>query len=134
MTKAVPSDDSRGVAGGVVFLLVHVVLWLGLLAGLVVIVPRFVRTFEDFNAALPAMTLLVIQMSRMAVAYWYLLALGALAAIFIDGLVLVGLGKSGGRAAQFVWGLVFAVLPLLLVAVVFLAIWLPMMNLIDGLR
>ena len=48
----------------VVLILAYVMIW---------VVPSFIKIFDDFQVKLPAMTVMLINISNMLVTYWYLL-------------------------------------------------------------
>ena len=52
--------------------LTHAFVGLLLCMVLVLIVPEFAAVLADFEAELPAMTQLIIELSHMLAAYWYL--------------------------------------------------------------
>ncbi|MEL1265964.1 type II secretion system F family protein [Pseudoxanthomonas putridarboris] len=49
---------------------------------LIFVVPQFEETFKSFGAELPAFTQMIVAASRFMVAYWWVMLLGALAALF----------------------------------------------------
>lgn len=127
------SNSDQGLTGAISLTVIHSILFLGLLVLLVTVVPRYARTFEDFDMDLPVISSFVIQVSYTVSAYWYLFVLFGFAGIALDFVILFLLGKTG-RIAQFAAGMVFALVTLLLAGLVCLGIWLPMKLLVEGLQ
>ena len=64
----------RKIKGAMVYPIVVISVAVGILTFIMIkIVPSFVKIFEDFDTALPAMTIVLINISNAAVAYWYLI-------------------------------------------------------------
>jgi type IV pilus assembly protein PilC len=60
------------------------------------IVPQFIKIFEDFGTALPSMTVLLINMSKATVKYWYMIPLIPVGLYFIVKLLkMFEYGKEG---------------------------------------
>src|ERR1700730_5758978 len=80
-------------------LFVDVSLWLAIPMEMVLVVPKFKRVFDDFALRLPDLTVLVINISRWFVDYWWVAFLPYLA--LLAGLVAVGLLLRGRSPAAF---------------------------------
>jgi type IV pilus assembly protein PilC len=66
----------RKVKGAMVYPVVVVLVAVGILTFIMIkIVPAFIKIFDDFDADLPAMTVLLIQISDYCVNYWYTIPL-----------------------------------------------------------
>jgi len=66
----------RKVKGAMVYPVVVVTVAVGILTFIMIkIVPEFIKIFEDFDAELPPMTLLLIDISEYCVNYWYTIPL-----------------------------------------------------------
>jgi type IV pilus assembly protein PilC len=61
---------------------------------MIFVIPQFAALFKDFGADLPAMTVLVVNMSNFFVAYWYLIFFGIGAAFY-------GIAELKKRSAMF---------------------------------
>jgi type II secretory pathway component PulF len=127
------STSARSRCGAIVFAIFHAVLWAGVLIILVIVVPQYARTFDEFGVRLPAISLLVIRLSFAATAYWYCFVLLGTAALVVDLIFLWTLGKAG-PTAQTIAGVLLAILPLLLGGLMMLSVWIPWTDLIEGLR
>ena len=66
----------RKVKGAMVYPVVVVLVAVGILVFIMIkIVPAFIKIFDDFDATLPAMTVMLINISNWVVNYWYLIPL-----------------------------------------------------------
>ena len=66
----------RKVKGAMVYPVVVVLVAVGILTFIMIkIVPAFIKIFDDFDADLPAMTVMLIQISDYCVGYWYTIPL-----------------------------------------------------------
>jgi type IV pilus assembly protein PilC len=92
------------------------------------LVPRFVWIFKDFDAALPAMTIVMIDVSTWFRYYWYLAV--PLVPVYFAGLYLAGRSDGG---LQRTWTHVAVVLFVLLAAFSAVALMLPMAALMKKL-
>jgi hypothetical protein len=116
-TLGVPAGRSAASRfGSIAFVLIGGLAWVMLLFPLVFIVPKFEAIFNDFHAALPALTVLVLGAAHAADRCGFFL--GALWVLVVGGLAL-SLGSMRSR-----WGLGLAAL---FAAVSFLAVMLIML-------
>lgn len=134
MNSQVPGrlDGRQRVVHATVWTIVHFLLWAVLFFAALFVVPRYVQRFEDFDTDLPRITVLVIDVSWLVQGYWYAALLLGLVALVLDWLVLSSLGKLGWIRVMIV-GVLFALPPLLLGAIGFLAIRLAWLKLVEDL-
>jgi type II secretory pathway component PulF len=127
MTKPneLPDSSDPNVAGAITLTVLHFVLWTGLLLILLIVVPRFVDVFYDFDVELPSSSKLVVQMSHVVAAYWYLFVLFGLIGLVLDFGLLLALRKRNRLLA----GVLLTFVPLSLGAFIFLGIGIPMTSL-----
>ena len=78
-----------------VLLILHAVCGVIILWLLLNLVPQYVKIFKDFNARLPDMTIMVIDLSGLFAKFWYVLVPGLLAG---DVAVMLLLNRSGRTA------------------------------------
>ncbi|MFO0952590.1 MAG: hypothetical protein U0835_15875 [Isosphaeraceae bacterium] len=113
---------------------IHVMLWLGILAFLVGVVPKFEVIFKDFGIALPASTRAAIAASRLVERFLLAvpLLLGSLAAW--DSLIQMRLGTELFHpSALRRWNRWMAVAPLLFLLFLIVALVQPLFTLITKL-
>lgn len=119
----------------VIALGVHAIFWLPLFLVLLLVVPRFERTFAEFKMQLPFLTEAVLATSRWLNNYWYVLLLAFPFLLALDGAIVFLLRREPRtRALGMLWLLLWLVLPVLAVPVLVVALWLPMIKLVEGLR
>ncbi len=115
--------------------LAQAVLWAVLGVGVIRLVFSFVKIFEDFDAVLPAMTVLVISLAFFLANYWYLaLYVLALWPFLNWGFVLL-LSSVFPKPSlpKWLWyGITWSV-PFLIVGMVVGALFLPLISLIEQL-
>jgi hypothetical protein len=115
-------------------LIVHAVLWAALLAGMVLLVPRYEKTFRDFNVRLPEATVRVLNAAQLLINHFDYLPWLGLGFVAVDGAILFSLSRGSccpGAARVYTWGM--TALPLVLAALTALAIWLPLEKIREGL-
>jgi type II secretory pathway component PulF len=117
----------------VVGVVVPTVLWLILFAGLLLLVPRYQKTFADFNMTLPTATEAVLAAARWVANYWYVLILWLPFFLVPDAAIVVLLWRRPSRGLGRLWSGLMIALPLLGIGLVVLAIYLPLMKLYEGL-
>ena len=106
-----------------VLLALHVVCGGIILALLLRQVPQFEKVFKDFDMQVPEMSILVINLSRFFALYFFLLVPGIAMA---DIAVLVLLNRSGQVGLMTVWGVLIWLAEMLLIALIVLAMMVPM--------
>ena len=110
-------------------------LWLAVFLVMLVVVPHFERTFADFQVRVPAVTEAALLASRWYTRYWYV-ALPA-AAVAAPALALGSYAVRHQVLSPWLsrawWALALG-LPLLIVAAVALAMYLPMASLTEALE
>jgi hypothetical protein len=113
----------KSVLGALGASLVHcmaaVVVMLVLIGG----IPRFIKVFEDYDAELPAATILIINLSELAVNYWYTF----LIPLALDCLLLIGLSLAPPKVRWLAraWSGLVLTFAFLLLAFALLAVSLP---------
>jgi type II secretory pathway component PulF len=113
--------------------LAHSLILLGMLARLVYSVPHYQKTFADFNMALPSYTVWVLDLSRWLVLYWYVAVVPVFGLIAADAFLLWRMGGWRARSGcRWAWGVMGSLLSLWVL--IELALWLPMMKLLDELK
>jgi type IV pilus assembly protein PilC len=87
----------RKVKGALVYPIVVVLVAVGILSFIMIkIVPQFQKIFDDFGSELPPMTVLLIDISKLVVNYWYLLPLVPRGVVLvIRAIKLVPYGRFG---------------------------------------
>jgi type II secretory pathway component PulF len=101
---------------------------------LIVSVPGYARTFQDFRMRLPWMTEMAVAASRYAWRFWFLVPL-----VFIIGFGLVAgvtyliRHRSGNRWLNVVWVLVLIGVPFVANVALLAALWIPFRDLHQGL-
>lgn len=140
-----PSVESQpgtaGLSGGQIIgnLVVAGVMWCvhaAAVAFLIIVfiqvVPGFEQLFEEFDAALPALSVLALRISRLVVGYWYLLAILVL---LVDGPLMVCLSflPKRWRWIRTTWLVVPLVGAIALVVLVVFALLVPTQTLIRDL-
>ena len=109
-------------------------LWLLLWAALLRTVPRLEKVFRDFNAELPRLTQLVISLSHLTLAYWYLPILPiCLWPVVNRGVVSALWSGPEGVAGRWTWYAITWLVPLLLLAFVVIALVAPLISLLSAL-
>jgi type II secretory pathway component PulF len=119
-----PDANAARSAGFARMLIAHLAIMAFLTFFHLMIVPGFTKVFKDFDAQLPAMTLVLIDLSNWTKYYWYVLAVFVLP-LYVAALYFV---DHRSRTASKIWtyGLfVLMVLHLLFAAV---ALGLPLTN------
>ena len=131
-TSPVENPILRSLGWTAWMLLTHFVAGMVLLAVLLAVVPRFVVIFEDLDAELPTMTVLVINFSRVVAGYWYLLLPLGLA---VDAVLLFGLSRlpDWGRWLGTLWASLVWMAALVLLGLIIVAVFLPLSGLLTQL-
>lgn len=127
---SIEPNTGQGLAGAVITTAIHAVLWAGLFFALEWLVPNFQRLFNDLQVKLPANAQAVITISQAVANRWPTIVLLGIMAMAMDFVFLLLLGKLG-RKVQSLIGLLLALVPLLLGAAMFLALWLPLTKLLE---
>ena len=124
-TSAVEDPIHRSLVWSAWMLLTHSIAAMVVIGVLMTVVPRFVGLFEAFDAELPPMTLVVIDVSHLVASYWYLhLPLG----LAVDAVLLFGLSRlpAGARWLGTVWASLVWMAALVGLALIVVAIFLPL--------
>ena len=117
----------------VLFALFHAALWAPSVYVLVVVVPRYKRIFADFGMKLPWLTMLLIDVSDWVVSWWFLILFLPGLLILADVLVICWLRQRGNKALGLLWLLLWTLLPGAVLAILWIAINEPLLELMDAL-
>ena len=133
-----PSDRPPGqprFASTVALVALAELLWLAVALALLVVVPHFERTFADFKVRLPAITEAAFLASRWYTRYWYVALLAGFVAA--PALALVSYAVRHQVRSPWLsrgwWALALG-LPLLILAAVAVAMYLPLVSLTEALE
>ena len=131
-TSAVENPIHRSLVWTAWMLLTHFIAAMVVIGVLMTVVPRFAGLFAEFQAELPPITILVIDLSRVVGGYWYLLVPLGLA---VDAVLLFGLSRlpAGARWLGTVWSSLVWLGALVGLALIVVAIFLPLHELIADL-
>jgi type II secretory pathway component PulF len=111
----------------------HGVVWFMATAALFAI-PSFIRIFEDFDAQLPAMTVLVINICSAFGSFWYIIPLLALGLFAADGWIFYRLFRNPAyRFLAVLWFFAVLLLSGVVAAFVTIALFFPLVELIQKL-
>ncbi len=128
-----PSKSDRGLGGAIRWIVFHSVLWGGLFFGFLSLVPGCQRIFDELQVELPALTVLMTQVSYAIANYWFLILPLGIVGLAVDFAILRLLGKVG-RTWQSLAGILLTMVPLLLGSLLLLSMGLPMIRLISALN
>lgn len=115
------------------FLTLHAFLMVILLGLLALYVPASAQVFDEFEVELPAFTIMVINLGRLASQFWYAVLFLGLIALTMDFFLLHGAGKSGSGVQSFLGITIIAALILSITAVL-LGVWLPSLSIMESLQ
>jgi hypothetical protein len=113
----------RSPATMIVLLALHAVCGVIILWLLLRLVPQYMKFFKDFGMRLPDMTLMVIRLSIFFGHFWFVVAPGLAAADFAIVVLLHRARRTGLLTA---WGVLVWLIEMLLIAIVVLAISVPL--------
>lgn len=114
----------------VVLLLLHAICGMFILWLVLKLVPGYEKIFKDFNAKLPDMTIMVINLSAWFGSFWYVL-LPAIAAG--DIAIMFSLNRRARTGLITAWGVLVWLTEMLLIGLIYLAILVPMNDLFMNL-
>ena len=104
------------------------IVWCVTCAGVVRVVPQFQKIFADFGAELPAMTILLINLSYFLYRYWYVAV--AAACLLNWGVASLVFSGSGNVVARRAWHLATWIAPLAFLGFVIVALAVPLVSLL----
>lgn len=113
-----------------VLLALHAVCGVAIFWLMLKLVPQYEKVFKDFGAKLPAMTVLIIDLSNLLGMYWYLLV-PVLTGIDVG--IIVTLNSTRHTRLMTVWGILVGVAQVLLIAAILLATFVPLNALMNSL-
>ena len=131
-TRTNENSLSRSIVWTAWTLLTHTIAAGVLFVALIRVVPGFLVLFEEFDAALPAMTILVANLSRMVAGYWYLFVVFGFG---LDAFLILGFSLLPGKAKWLggLWASVVLLAVTLLLGFIMMAVLLPLEALITQL-
>jgi type II secretory pathway component PulF len=125
---------TRSIVSGLVWgAVIPTLLWAALFVGLLIVVPYYRRTFQDFGMQLPAAALFVIKVADWVAAYWYVLPLFLPFVLVPDVIIIVLLSRLPSRIPSRLWSGLMMLLPLLAAALVLIALSLAQTKLQESL-
>ena len=127
MSESTTTKSSIAMA---VLLALHAMCGVALLRLLLKLVPQYVKIFQDFNAKLPNLTIMVIDLSRILGMYWFVLVSGLAAG---DIAIMLSLNYARRPPLMIVWGVLVWLAEMLLIGVILPALIVPLDALITNL-
>ena len=112
-------------------LIAHALPLLAVCWALLFAVPKFREIFKSFDTELPALTVFVLGLSRIASVYFFVLAPVVPALLAADVFIFCGLRRSGHGALAWTWGGVVFGLELLAIGIVQIAMFQPLVDLME---
>ena len=113
-----------------VLLVLHAVSGVFILWLLLKLVPQYEKIFKDFNAKLPDMTTMVIDLSRLFGRYWFVLLPGLGAG---DIAIMLSLNRTADTRLMTAWGILAWLAEMLLMVLIMQAVFIPLNQLIMNL-
>lgn len=134
----IPPEDEVGfkpaARSSLLLVIIPAALWIGLGVLLSLFVPIFAAIFSDFGVDLPVMTVLVIQASWFVTRFYWIILPVLIILAGVDRAILERLRRGpGGRRAVWIWSGLMMALPVGVFAFMFLAIFVPLIQLITKL-
>ncbi|HKI34190.1 MAG TPA: hypothetical protein VKA46_20220 [Gemmataceae bacterium] len=99
-------------------------LWAAVFAGLLMVVPRYQKRYQEFGLSLPYNTQVAMEVAAWANTYWYVLLLWLVIFLPSGTAIAVALGRRPTRGLSRLWSGVMIALPLLAAALLVFAIYL----------
>jgi type II secretory pathway component PulF len=124
------NTSKRSQAWMVVLLLLHAVCGIAILWLLLKLVPGYEKIFKDFNAKLPDLTIMVINLAALFGRFWYVLVPAFVAG---DIAIMLSLNHRGRTGLMTALGVLVWLAEMLLIGLIFLAILMPMNDLFMNL-
>lgn len=128
-----PDDQPDPWAITLIRLIVHALLLFALTIALLGVVPRFARTFADFGMKLPFVTELIIDIASAMVQFAFFVPVVLAALLAVDWAALYCLQRNQQRSLARLWFFLILLLILGVAAGMFLAMYVPLMELHTGL-
>jgi type II secretory pathway component PulF len=113
---------------------VPVVLWACCFAGLLIVVPRYQKRYQELGLNLPYNTQVAIDAANWVNNYWFVVLIWLLVFLPSGTLIAVALGRRSGRVLTWLWCAFMIVLPLLASALLVFAICLAEARLLEALK
>jgi type II secretory pathway component PulF len=114
--------------------IVPVVLWAAVFAGLLIVIPRYKKRYEEFGLHLPYNTEVAFKAADWVNNYWYIALIWVLIFLPSGTLIAVALGRRSGRGLTWLWCGVMIVLPLVASALLIVAIYQTEARLLEALK
>jgi len=112
---------------------IHGVLWAAVLLGFFLFVPRAERVFRDFNMKLPAITELVMALSRWIENNARNVGIFVFFLLVVDGVSYFHLRSSAPRFVSKLWAVAMLLLPLVIIMGMAIGILKPLLAFQEGL-
>src|SRR5262245_44325481 len=121
-------------ADAVVALAIHTLLWCLFFTALAIAVPPYDRQFAEWRMKLPALTEVVMDLSRWVTTYWMTIPLVVLPLLAVDGGVFWVLRRGPQtRPLGMAWSLLMTVLPVVALLLSAVSIGLVFVKLVEGI-
>jgi type II secretory pathway component PulF len=104
--------------------LVPVVLWAAVIAGLLIVIPRYQRRYQELGLSLPSYTENAVEAANWVNNYWYVALIWVLIFLPSGTLVTVAIGRRSGRWLSRLWVGLMIALPFVASALLVYAIYL----------
>jgi type II secretory pathway component PulF len=127
-------DSPSGLILATVIATTHGLLWLTFFLGMIFVVPGYERRFRDFDMQLPLVSIRVLEISHLVIAYFYLLPPLIVTLILLDGAIFLFCRRLRvGRLWSALWALVMFLAPAAALSWLWLGIYLPDAHLMQDL-
>jgi type II secretory pathway component PulF len=113
-----------------VLLVLHAICGVAILWLLLKLVPQYEKIFKDFNAKLPDMTVMVINLSALFARFWYVLVPGLGVG---DIAIMLALHRTGHNRLMTAWGVLVWLAAMLLMGLIVQEVFVPINDLIMNL-
>jgi len=129
------SSERPSIALTALLVSLSLVLCLALIGQMLLIVPAYERTFADFRLRVPLLTELIIAASRMVIRYWFVF----IPVVFIVFVLLGAVSyqirhRWRNRWCSALWFVLLLGLPVAANITMWIALEIPLWQLVDGLR
>src|SRR5262245_33073915 len=129
------SSQSNTTAGTGIRWIAGTLLWFALFAALVIVVPAEKKTFDEWGLAVPAITMVVLDISMWFVDYWLFMVPAFVVAALVAGLITCLVRhRTDNHVLMACWTIVLMGTPLVLGAVVAYSLSVVHVKLSEGLN
>ncbi len=112
---------------------IHIFLWLAVLGVMIIWVPRFQKTLADFKLKVPWATEVILSVSEWIVQFWFLLSPLLLILFLILDAPVYFLMRLRYPSKSWLWSGLMTLLPLAVLSIIFAALLLPQLKVLEGL-